>query len=350
MNISIIDTYKLSFNEIFNLIEEEIWGGNMNILVTGAGGMVGSHMVEFLYNSGHNVIGTWHKNKINVEQITLPIRFVQCDIRYGYGIEELIMDNLPEQIYHLAAQSYPTVSWASPAETIDVNINGTIAVYEAIKKARKYVKPDYDPIVVVACSSAEYGETLNMLADTEVYVQETAALQPLHPYGVSKVGQDLIAFQYFMNDHIRCIRARIFNSTGTRKVNDVTSDFTKRAVEAERSGVWELRVGNLNTRRAIMDQRDLVNGLVLLADKGKAGDVYNLSSEYIYQMKDIVTMIEKQVGHEFKINIDNALLRPTDEKIIVGDVTKLKRDTGWKQNILMEQTIADMLDYWRSVL
>lgn len=322
----------------------------MIVLVTGAGGMVGSHMVELLYNAGYDVIGVWHKNKNNVEQITLPIRFVQCDIRYGYGLEELIMDNLPDQIYHLAAQSYPTVSWVSPAETIDVNINGTVAVYEAIKKVRKYVKADYDPMVVVACSSAEYGETLNKLEGSEVYVKETAELQPLHPYGVSKVGQDLISFQYFMNDHIRCIRARIFNSTGTRKVNDVTSDFTKRAVEAEKSGVWELRVGNLDTRRAIMDQRDLVNGLMLLADKGKAGDVYNLSSEHIYQMRDIVTIIENQVGHEFKIKVDSALLRPTDEKIIVGDVTKLKRDTGWKQKIPMEQTIADMLDYWRKTL
>lgn len=322
----------------------------MNVLVTGAGGMVGSHMVELLYQRGDNVIGIWHKNKKNVEQIILPIRFVQCDLRYGQGIDELIMDNLPEQIYHLAAQSYPTVSWVSPAETIDVNINGTVAIYEAIKKARKYKAANYDPMVVVACSSAEYGETLNELEGDEVYVKETAELKPLHPYGVSKVGQDLISFQYFMNDHIRCIRARIFNSTGTRKVNDVTSDFTKRAIEAEKTHVYELRVGNLETRRAIMDQRDLVNALMLLAEKGNAGDIYNISSECIYQMKDIVTMIEEQIGHELKINVDPALIRPTDEKIIVGDVTKLKRDTGWKQNIPMEQTIADMLNYWRSHL
>ena len=210
------------------------------------------------------------------------------------------------------------------------------------------LKSDYDPMVVVACSSAEYGETLNQLQGSEIYVKETAELQPLHPYGVSKVGQDLLSFQYFMNDHIRCIRARIFNSTGTRKVNDVTSDFTYRAVQAERTGVYELRVGNLETRRAIMDQRDLVNALMLLAEKGTAGDVYNISSEHIYQMKDIVSMIEEQIGHKFEIKVDTALLRPTDEKIIVGDVTKLKNDTDWKQNIPMKQTIADMLDYWRN--
>lgn len=321
----------------------------MNVLVTGAGGMVGSHMVEMLYNRGDNVIGIWHKNKKNIEQVTAPVKFVQCDLRYAQGIDEIIMDDLPQQIFHLAAQSYPTVSWVSPSETIDVNINSTINIYEAIKKARKYIDPHYDPMVVVACSSAEYGETLNQLEGVgEVYVKETAELQPLHPYGVSKVGQDLISFQYFMNDHIRCIRARIFNSTGTRKVNDVTSEFTHRAVEAERSGVYELRVGNLNTKRAIMDQRDLVKGLMLLADKGTAGEVYNISSENIYQMSDIVTLIEEEIGHKLEIKVDPALLRPTDEKIIVGDITKLKRDTGWKQDISMKQTIADMLDYWRS--
>lgn len=312
---------------------------------------MGSHMVELLYKRGDEVVGIWHKNKKNIEQITLPIKFVQCDLRYAQGIDELIMDFMPEQIYHLAAQSYPTVSWVSPTETIDVNVNSTINIYEAIKKARKYKDSKYNPIVIVACSSAEYGETLNQMQGLgEVYVKETAQLQPLHPYGVSKVGQDLISFQYFMNDHIRCIRARIFNSTGTRKVNDVTSDFTKRAVEAEKTSNWELKVGNLDTKRAIMDQRDLVKGLMLLAEKGKAGDVYNISSEYVYQMSDIVKMIEKQVGHKLEIKVDEKLIRPTDEKIIVGDITKLKEDTGWYQDIRMEQTISDMLDYWRKIL
>lgn len=319
----------------------------MNVIVTGAGGMVGSHMVEVLYNRGNEVIGIWHKNRKNIEQITLPIRFVQCDLRYGYGLDELIIDNLPEQIFHLAAQSYPTVSWSSPAETIDVNINGTVAIFEAVKRARRYKDSSYDPMVVVACSSAEYGQTLNELGDP--YVKETAELKPLHPYGVSKVGQDLLSFQYFMNDHIRCIRARIFNSTGVRKINDVTSDFTRRAVKAEKTGVYEMRCGNLEAKRAIMDQRDLVHALMLLADKGKVGEAYNISSEYIYQMEDIVKMIEKQIGHELKRNIDPALFRSTDERIIVGNIDKLKADTEWKQNIPMEQTITDMLEYWRKL-
>lgn len=319
----------------------------MKVLVTGAGGMVGSHMVELLHSQGHDVLGTYYKPTTDITELDSAISMMECDVRYYASVQKIIADFKPDQIFHLAAQSYPTVSWVRPQETMDTNINGTVNIFEAVKSVR-VLDGSYDPMVVVACSSAEYGQTLNEIEDP--YVVETAQLKPLHPYGVSKVGQDLLSFQYFMNDHIRCIRARIFNSTGTRKVNDVTSDFTKRAVLAERSGVYTLRVGNLETKRAIMDQRDLVNGLLLLAEKGIPGEVYNISSEYCYQMKDIVTMIEEQIGHKFELVVDSKLLRPTDERIIIGNIDKLKRDTGWKQQIPMKQTIADMLDYWRKKL
>ena len=225
-----------------------------------------------------------------------------------------------------------------------------IGLFEAVKKTRNLNDENYDPMIVIACSSAEYGETLNKLEGDKVYVKETDPLLPLHPYGVSKVGQDLISFQYYMNDRIRCIRARIFNSTGTRKTNDVTSDFTYRAIQAVKTKNYEIRVGNLNTKRAIMDQRDLNKALMLLAEKGVPGEVYNISSEHVYEMKEILSIIEKQIGHELKPVVDKALLRPTDERIIVGDITKLKRDTGWKQSITIEETIADMLGYWREKL
>ncbi len=318
----------------------------MKTLVTGAGGMVGSHMVEQLCLRGDDLIGTYYNPTVDIGELPGEIRMLECDVRYASSLEKIILDHLPDQIYHLAAQSYPTVSWERPYETMEININGTIAVFEAVKKVRALKSPSYDPVVIVACSSAEYGQTLEEM-ENDCYVKETAELKPLHPYGVSKAGQDLIAFQYFINDKIRCIRARIFNSTGTRKINDVTSDFTRRAVQAERNGSYKLRVGNLKTRRAIMDQRDLIKALLLLAEKGGAGEVYNICSEQIYQMNDIISIIEEQIGHKMELYIDPLLMRPTDEKVIAGDITKLKRDTGWKQEISMDRTIKDMIEYWR---
>lgn len=322
----------------------------MTTLITGAGGMVGSHMVEELFARGERVVGTYYKPTTDISVLPAGVTLLECDVRYPSTLESIIIKYRPDFVYHLAAQSYPTVSWERPYETIETNVSGTIAVFEAVKRVREYFDSDYDPMIVVACSSAEYGDTLNHLQGEEIYVKETAELKPLHPYGVSKVGQDLISFQYYANDKIRCIRARIFNSTGTRKVNDVTSDFTKRAVEAELSGRHVLKVGNLDTRRAIMDQRDLINALILLAEGGRPGEAYNISSERIYSIREIIEMIERQIGFKLQIEVDKALLRPTDEKVIVGCVDKLRTDTGWVQKVSMEQTVADMIDYWRNVL
>lgn len=286
----------------------------MRTLVTGAGGMVGSHMVEFLQSRGDEVLGTYYKPTIDITEISDEIRLVECDVRYSNRLSQIIIDHRPNQIYHLAAQSFPTVSWERPGETLDINITGTVIVFEAIKFIRTYLDSDYDPVVVVACSSAEYGQTLNELKRDEVFIDEDSILLPLHPYGVSKVAQDLLSYQYYVNDRIRCIRARIFNSTGTRKVKDVTSDFTRRAVEAEKNGVYSIKVGNLYTRRAIMDQRDLIRALTMLADKGKAGEAYNICSEKIYLMQDIIVMIEKEIGHALEIEQDPLLMRVVDEK------------------------------------
>ena len=307
--------------------------------------MVGSHMVEYFHREGgHKIVGTYFKPTTDLEDIRGKVHLVECDVRYYQRVLDIIDDIKPDKIFHLAAQSYPTVSWHRPQETMDTNVNGTINIFEAIKYVRKTDK-NYDPVVVVACSSAEYGASLT---PENTPVKEDTALLPLHPYGVSKVGQDLLSFQYYQNDKIRCIRARIFNTTGPRKTNDVVADFTHRAVEIEQKKINVLKVGNLQTKRAITDVRDLVNALILLSDKGIWGDVYNISGNKVYLINEIIPIIENYMGIKLPVEVDPKLLRPTDEPIIFGDSSKLKKDTGWEQTYAIDQTIKDMIDYIRN--
>lgn len=318
-----------------------------SVFITGGCGMVGSHLVDYYFEKGRKVIATYFTHPtIDLKDVIDKANYVPCDVRDKVLVEKIIAERQPQTIYHLAAQSYPTVSWEKPNETIDINVNGTVNIFEAIKTVRKSGK-DYDPMVVIACSSAEYGAALT---PENVPIKEDTPLLPLHPYGVSKVGQDLLGFQYFFNDGIRCIRARIFNTTGPRKTNDVVSDFTKRTVLWELGRDAHIPVGNLSTQRAITDVRDLITALILLADKGTPGEVYNICGNNVYKIEDIVKIISQQVGKTIPIVKDEKLLRISDEPIIFGDASRLKQVTGWEQNFLLERTIADMLVYWRGKL
>jgi nucleoside-diphosphate-sugar epimerase len=311
----------------------------MNILVLGATGFVGSYLMERAIAAGHRVVGTHAIATIdNRDWAGYQDRLIRCDIRYREQVDRAIEEAKPDVIYLLAAQSYPALSWRVPIETLDTNVLGTANVFEAIKAS------GLDPVVVVACSSAQYGE----VAAEDIPVRESHPMRPLHPYGVSKVATELLALQYWANDRVRSVCARIFNTTGPRKAGDVCADLTQRAVRAE-LGLAEpvLKVGNQDTWRAITDVRDLASALELLAAHGEAGGVYNISGAKTYQIREIVELVLARARVELAVETDKALLRPSDEKVIFGDSTRLVAATGWEQQVPIEQTVADMLDYWR---
>jgi GDP-4-dehydro-6-deoxy-D-mannose reductase len=314
--------------------------------ITGSCGMMGSHLIDFFHSQNQTVYGTYYKPTTNLAEFAEKAQLEECDVRYYHHLYRILNNLQPNVIYHLAAQSYPTVSVLRPQETFDINVTGTVNLFEAIKEIRKS-NPAYDPLVVVACSSAEYGSSLT---PENVPIKEDVALLPLHPYGVSKVVQDLLSYQYSISDKLKIIRARIFNTTGPRKVNDVASDFTKRAVLIEKGKETSLKVGNLSAKRAITDVRDLIQALILLSKKGKPGEVYNISGSKVYEMTELIAMIEKIMTRKFKVEVDQTLLRPTDEPIIYGDSTRLAKDTGWSQQFTLEQTLTDMIAYWRERL
>jgi len=314
----------------------------MKILIFGATGFVGSYLLERALAVGHDVTGTDYNATIaSSDYAEFQHRLVRCDLRYREQVQEVIEATRPDVIYLLSAQSYPALSWRAPIETLETNVLGTANVYEAIRMS------GLDPVVIVACSSAEYGE----VAEVDVPVKESHPLRPLHPYGGSKVATEMLALQYWANNRIRSICARIFNTTGPRKTGDVCADFTQRAVRIEmRLDEPVLRVGNLDSWRAILDVRDLASALELLADKGQPGEVYNISGARTYQIRQIVDLVQANCQVPMTFKVDPLLLRPSDERVIFGDSTKLIRATGWSQQVSLEQTIGDMMDYWRHKL
>ena len=312
----------------------------MSVLITGAGGMMGSHLAEAFIDSDVRLLATYLYPTINMKTVDPRVQFTELDVIDRDAVFDLIGSAKPIEIYHLAAQSLPTVSWTDPWRTMRVNIEGTVNIFEAIRKVQKD-DPGYDPMVVIACSSAEYGASLT---PDRVPIGEEAPLLPLHPYGVSKVGQDLLGHQYFHNDRIRCIRARIFNCTGPRKRNDVASDFAKGIVQALSEG-GTLRHGNLETMRAIIDVRDMVRALIALARRGHAGEAYNICADKAYRISDVLDLFFEIIGRRVPTVVDPKLLRPSDEPVIFGNTSKIRRDTGWEPVYELRRTIADMLAF-----
>jgi GDP-4-dehydro-6-deoxy-D-mannose reductase len=310
----------------------------MKVLITGAAGFVGGFLTTHCLEAGSSVLGL---DICGPQTLPAGADFELCDVRDESRLSGLISSFRPDRIFHLAAQSYPTVSLAKPRETMDINAGGTINLYECLRTL------DMKPIVVIACSSGEYGP----VASEDLPVRESHLLRPLHPYGVSKVAQDLLAAQYFANCSIPSVRIRIFNTTGPGKTGDVCSDLTRRVVEIElglRSP--SLLVGNLTPRRALTDVRDLVRALWLSAASCQAGEVYNVGSDQICSVQELVDAIRSRVTVDFKVEQDPELMRACDEPVIAGDSTRFQDCSGWTPQIKIDETLRDMLVWWRNRL
>jgi GDP-4-dehydro-6-deoxy-D-mannose reductase len=310
----------------------------MRVMITGAEGFIGTYLALHSSALGAKVLGIG---------LTEPgegwsgAPFEQCDVRDFSRLKNLLATFKPERIFHLAAQSYPTLSLIDPQETFTVNAGGTINLFECLRAL------DSRPHVVVACSSAEYGR----VAAKDLPVREDHSLQPLHPYGVSKVAQDLLAAQYFLNYSIPTMRIRIFNTTGPGKLGDVCSDLTRRAVEIE-LGMRppELPAGNLSTCRSIVDVRDMVRALWLAPEYCAHGEVYNVGGNHIYSVQELIDAIRAEVKVSFTVTQDPALLRRSDEPVIAGDITKFRNCSGWAPEIELTRTLREMLNWWRNHL
>jgi GDP-4-dehydro-6-deoxy-D-mannose reductase len=310
-------------------------------LVTGAEGFIGSHLARFLQAEGWNVIGGYRLAGSDSFPKLPNLCFLQCDLCDAKRVEQILNQYRPTHIFHLGAQSLPTLSWADPVSTFESNIMGSLHLFEAVRHMKR------PPVVVSACSSAEYGH----VPAKAIPVTEDQPLRPLHPYGISKVCLDLLAREYFLDYKIPAINLRLFNTTGPGKTSDAPSDFVRQLVRI-RKGLQPpvIEVGNLKPRRAFLDVNDTVRGFYLAALKGKPGEAYNLCAAKTYEIGELLRTAIRLSGVKAEIRTAARLMRPSDEKIIFGSTRKIRRHTGWKPLRSIEQTLGSMLEYWDRVM
>jgi len=314
----------------------------MKVLITGITGFAGSHLADYILERGDaEVIGIlrWRSRTENIEGFRDKVRFVECDLRDASSVRDVLDETRPDWIFHLAAQSFVPTSWTAPTESLVTNVLGQLNIFEAVKKLHMM------PRIQLACSSEEYG----LVFENELPIQETNPLRPLSPYAVSKVGQDMLGYQYWMSFKLPVIRTRGFNHEGPRRGPVfVCSDFAKQIADIEK-GRREpvVRVGNLDARRDFTDVRDVVRAYWLALEKGEPGEVYNIASGKAWTIREMLDMLLGMTKAKIKVEQDPARMRPSDVPVLLGDASKFRSRTGWEPKIPFEQTMRDLLAYWR---
>jgi GDPmannose 4,6-dehydratase len=324
----------------------------MNALITGITGMVGSHLVDYLIeNTEWNIYGfiRWNDRLDNLEhhfdRINKKDRIflINGDLNDLPSVQSAINESEPDYVFHLAAQSYPKTSFRAPLETLQTNIIGTANLLESIGNYGN------DNIVVHVCASSEI---FGKVPKEKLPIDEECSVHPASPYAISKVGTDLLGRYYAEAFDIKIMTTRMFTHTGPRR-GDVFSEstFAKQIAMIE-AGLQEptIYVGNLDSLRTYADVRDAVEAYFLLVTENPiGGEYYNIGGEYTCKIGDMLNyLISQSTVKNIKVEVDEDRLRPIDADLQVPNTEKFRKHTGWKPKYTFEETMNDLLEYWRN--
>jgi GDP-mannose 4,6-dehydratase len=320
-------------------------------LITGITGMVGSHLLDFLIeNTEWKIYGLsrWRSPMLNINHhFTEPyfkdrIKLVEADLLDYQSIYEAVKISKPDYVFHLAAQSFPTTSFKIPVQTLDVNILGTARLLEAVKSN------SIEPWIHICSSSEIFGR----VRKDQLPIHENTRFQPASPYSISKIGTDLLSVYYAEAYKLKTVATRMFTHTGPRRGEVFAeSSFAKQIALIEAGLISpEINVGNLNSLRTWADVRDAVRAYyLLLTVNPKIGETYNIGGNYTCTVGEMLNYLISISSYSKKINLvkNPSLLRPLDADLQVPDISKFQNHTGWSPQITFEDTMADLLNYWR---
>ena len=327
----------------------------MRVLITGVSGFVGSVLAEFLLNEDRSqtadrtalpahepaleIHGTVHRADLRIRHLKDSLHLHRGDLRNSSWIEQVTEAVRPDLVFHLAAWSDVRASWDQPWATYELNIGCQLNLLEALRRHTPDAK------VLVVASSEVYG----LIGDDDLPVDEETPLRPNSPYGISKVAQDLMAQQYWLNYQLQTVRVRSFNHIGPgRSDSFAASAFARQIAEIE-AGLQQpvLKVGNLEAERDFTDVRDMVRAYWLALQRGEPGAVYNVGSGKIYSIRRVLGILLDLSATEISVELDPDRLRPSDVACSVCRPDRLVDATGWHPTIDIRQSLADMLQFWR---
>jgi len=301
----------------------------MKILITGINGFVGTHLKKLLEEKSYDVYGI-DKNS-DKEDI------FKADITDNKKVFDIIKKVKPEKIFHLAAQSSATKSFKFPKLTERVIVHGTKNIINAC------INSKISPKILIVSSSEVYGN------QTKFPINEDSELKPLNPYAVFRIKQEELCINYFKNHGIKVVITRSFNHTGPGQNPSFICPHFARQIALIENGMKEpvIEAGNLNTSRDFTDVRDIVVAYDLALEKCRFGEIYNICSSKAYKNVDLLNTLLKMSKIKVKIKIDKNRIRGIDMPFVQGDNTKFCKETDWKPKISIQQTLKDILEYWR---
>jgi GDP-4-dehydro-6-deoxy-D-mannose reductase len=303
------------------------------IFITGVDGFIGSWLARTLLERGAEVFGLARRSEGDKDGI---IRF-RGEITNRAEVEAAIRESRPDAIFHLAAQNNVMQSIRDPVETVSVNIQGSIHVFEAVRTCAPTAR------VISVGSSSEYGKT----ASVHSFLEEDLPLLPSNGYGAAKASQGMFASVFARVFGLDIIHVRPFAVIGPGKTGDALADFCQGVVAIERGAKEAFSVGNLTAVRDFVDVRDCISAFLLLLEQGKGGEVYNICNAHEGSLEDVLGILRELASRSIRTEVDPERMRPADDLRIVGSNRKLRK-CGYAPGYALPVTVRDTLAWWRS--
>lgn len=306
------------------------------VLVTGAAGFAGQHLLRRLVPHGP-VVG-WNRPGTGAPAMA-GVSWASVELLDRAAVTAAITKAAPEAIYHLAGVAHVGDSWANAEETLAGNVLGTMHLFEAIRDA------GLRPRVLVTSSATVYQPSNDALA-------EDAPVAPNTPYGTSKLAQELVSLAAWRDAGIPVVVVRAFNHIGPLQSPAFAAPAFARQLARIEAGLAEpvLKVGNLDAKRDLSDVRDTVRAYEALMTSGQAGAIYNVCSGRAVAMQDVLDALCRLASAPVRVERDPARMRPADTPVVLGNHGRLTADTGWRPELTIETTLADLMAYWRDAV